>query len=133
MFSCLSYHYVSHEVIYTLLIPSCPPIEHFLCPHCCKLKIFHSNCFDHAPRNAGSLGGHFKMAAGSLSRHHIVWQIKIKIMENWLYLGTIPVCLHIVPWRLVSTSLYVGGVKISCGLLPTGFSSNFVLTSIACS
>jgi hypothetical protein len=59
-----------HMKSYTLLIPSCPPIEHFLCPHCCKLKIFHSNCFDHAPRNAGSLGGHFKMAAGLLSWHH---------------------------------------------------------------
>ena len=30
----------------------------------------------------------------------------------------------------VSNFLYVGGVKISCGLLPTRFTSNFVLNSI---
>ena len=35
-----------------------------------------------------------------------------------------------MPRRLVSTFLYVGGVKISCGLLPTRFSSNSVLNSI---
>jgi hypothetical protein len=50
--------------------------------------------------------------------------------KNFLYRGTIPFCLHIVPWRLISTFLYVGGFKISCGLLPTRFSSNFVLNSI---
>jgi hypothetical protein len=52
-------------------------------------------------------------------------------MENLPYRGTIQFCLHIVPsWRLVSTFLYVDRVKISCGLLPTRFSSNFVLNSI---
>jgi hypothetical protein len=41
---------------------------------------------------------------------------------------SIQFCVHIVPWRRVSI-LHVGGVKISCGLLPTRFSSNFVLNS----
>jgi hypothetical protein len=50
--------------------------------------------------------------------------------KNLLYRGTIPFCFHIVPWRLVSTFRYVGCAKISCGLLPTRFSSNFVLNSI---
>jgi hypothetical protein len=53
-------------------------------------------------------------------------------MENLPYRGTIPFCLHIVPRRLISTFLYVGRVQISCGLLPTRFSSNFVLNSITC-
>jgi hypothetical protein len=57
----------------------------------------------------------------------IVGQIEGK---NLLYRGTIPFCLHIVPWRLISAFLHVGRVKISCGLLPTRFSSNFVLNSI---
>ena len=57
----------------------------------------------------------------------VVGQIEGK---NLPYRGTIPFCLHIVPWRLVSTFLYVGRVKISCRLQPTRFSSNFVLNSI---
>jgi hypothetical protein len=32
---------------------------------------------------------------------------------NLPYRGAIPFFLHLVPWRLVSTFLYVGGVKIS--------------------
>ena len=50
--------------------------------------------------------------------------------KNLLYRRTIPFCFHIVPWRLVSTFLYVGDVRISCGFLPTRFSLNFVLNSI---
>ena len=46
------------------------------------------------------------------------------------YRGAIQFVLHFVPWRLVSTFLYVSGVKISCRLLSTCFSSNFVLNSI---
>jgi hypothetical protein len=51
-------------------------------------------------------------------------------MENSPYRGAILFCLYIVPWRLVSTFLYVGSVKISCGLLPRRFTSNLVLNSI---
>jgi hypothetical protein len=47
------------------------------------------------------------------------------------FLSVLSLLCDIVPWRLVSTSLYVDRVKISCGLLPTRFSSNFVLNSIA--
>jgi hypothetical protein len=47
------------------------------------------------------------------------------------FLSVLSLLFDIVPWRLVSTYLYVGRVKISCGLLPTRFSSNFVLNSIA--
>jgi hypothetical protein len=58
---------------------------------------------------------------------YLVGQIEGKYLP---YRGTIPFCLHIVPWRLVSTFLYVGRVKISCGFLPTRFSANVVLNSI---
>jgi hypothetical protein len=50
--------------------------------------------------------------------------------KNLRYCRTIPFCFHIVPRRLVSTFLYVGRVKISCLLLPTRSSWNFVLNSI---
>ena len=39
------------------------------------------------------------------------------------YRGAIPFWFYLVPLRLVSIFLNIGHVKISCGLLPTRFSS----------
>jgi hypothetical protein len=66
-----------------------------------------------------------KQVVGLSTRHDSCRRYGVTISNCQFHFAFI-----LCPEGIVSTFMYVGGVKIPCGLLPTRFSSNFVWNSI---